>query len=112
MVEEFHRKEVVVEGRPLTLDIVDTSGGQEFPTMRDLAIASGDAFLLVFSVVDVDGRLVDRVTTECLVNIDWHHGYIETSARLNVNVDAAFREVLARSKLPPSSVQKEPLRVS
>ncbi|CAG2116880.1 unnamed protein product [Medioppia subpectinata] len=52
-VEQLYRAEYQVRGTgSLTLDILDTSGSYEFPAMRQLAIKSGDAFILVFSVDD------------------------------------------------------------
>lgn len=52
-VEQLYRAEYDVRGAgTLTLDILDTSGTYEFPAMRQLAIRSADAFILVFSLDD------------------------------------------------------------
>ncbi|XP_059480004.1 ras-related protein Rap-2a [Neocloeon triangulifer] len=49
-VEEMHHGEFDVGGVHLTLDILDTSGAQEFPAMRALSISSADAFILVYAL--------------------------------------------------------------
>ena len=49
-VEELHHHTLLMEGSKLDIDILDTSGSYEFPAMRKLAIATGDAFVLVYSV--------------------------------------------------------------
>jgi small GTP-binding protein len=50
-VEDLHSREFRVHGSVLSLDILDTNFN--FPDMRRLAIASANAFLLVFAVDDV-----------------------------------------------------------
>lgn len=49
-VEELHHHNLIVDGSKLDVDILDTSGSFQFPAMRKLAIATGDAFVLVFSL--------------------------------------------------------------
>ncbi|XP_052815255.1 ras-related protein Rap-2a-like [Mya arenaria] len=48
-IEELHRHRMRFESVSVDIDILDTSGSHQFPAMRKLAIATGDAFLLVFS---------------------------------------------------------------
>jgi small GTP-binding protein len=50
----MHHGEFDVAGVRLTLDILDTSGAQEFPAMRALSISSADAFILVYSLEEPD----------------------------------------------------------
>ncbi|GAB0099497.1 ras-related protein Rap-2b-like [Sergentomyia squamirostris] len=53
-VEEMHQGNFSVAGVGLTLDILDTSGANEFPAMRALSIQSADAFILVYEVTDAN----------------------------------------------------------
>ncbi|OQR66819.1 GTP-binding protein Rhes-like [Tropilaelaps mercedesae] len=132
-VEEFHQGEFDLNGTSLTLDIVDTSGSYPFPAMRRLAITTGDAFILVYSIdsqrsfeqvralrdevleycnrqahiivvgnkVDLeDRRQVKKEIAETLVEIDWEHGFIEASARTNVNILQIFKKLMNISKIP------------
>ena len=141
-VEEFHQGEYEINGRPLTLDVLDTAGSYEFPAMRDLSIATGDAFILVYSLEDeqsfervrelrqqildakqtsaqgqkaadtpivIVGNKADldspnlsptqRATVESTVSIDWGHGYVEASAKDDINVRAVFKELLTQAKV-------------
>ncbi|XP_060551070.1 ras-related protein Rap-2a-like [Ruditapes philippinarum] len=49
-VEELHRHRMKFKTIAVEIDILDTSGSHEFPAMRKLAIATGDAFILVYAV--------------------------------------------------------------
>ncbi|KAH9400722.1 hypothetical protein TYRP_002294 [Tyrophagus putrescentiae] len=55
-VEELYQLEYKSRGSDVTLvlDLLDTSGSYPFPAMRELAIRSADAFLLVYAVDDAD----------------------------------------------------------
>ncbi|XP_005108587.1 ras-related protein Rap-2c [Aplysia californica] len=53
-VEEMYQVHFDNDGVKLTLDILDTAGAFEFPAMRQLAIATSHAFLLVYSVDDLE----------------------------------------------------------
>ncbi|XP_045211115.1 ras-related protein Rap-2a-like [Mercenaria mercenaria] len=49
-LEELHRHVLIFDTMAVEIDILDTSGTHEFPAMRHLAITTGNAFLLVYSV--------------------------------------------------------------
>lgn len=51
-IEELHRHLMKFDTMSVEIDILDTSGSLEFPAMRKLAIATGDAFLLVYAAGD------------------------------------------------------------
>ncbi|XP_045211662.2 ras-related protein Rap-2c-like [Mercenaria mercenaria] len=53
-VEELHRHSMKFETVSVDIDILDTSGSYQFPAMRKLAIATGDAFVLVYSVTNAE----------------------------------------------------------
>ncbi|PVD38776.1 hypothetical protein C0Q70_01399 [Pomacea canaliculata] len=134
-IEELHQGEYDFDGTRLTLDILDTAGAYSFPAMRELAIATSDAFVLVYSVDDEssfeavtklreqilteknsndvpmvivanktdvgdDKRSLGRETAESIVCVDWGNGYVEASAKNNVNIVGIFKEILRQSKIP------------
>ncbi|XP_005092549.1 ras-related protein Rap-1 [Aplysia californica] len=133
-IEELHRGEYDMNGVRLTLDILDTSGSHAFPAMRKLAIDTGDAFVLVYSVENEDSfqevtslrqqildersdheapivivanktdvgdekRAILPETAESMVCMDWGNGYVEASAKDNVNIVGIFKEILRQSKV-------------
>lgn len=51
-IEDLYRRDFQLADGTLTLEILDMAGTNEFPAMRDLAIATSDAFLLVHSLDD------------------------------------------------------------
>ncbi|CAF4664406.1 unnamed protein product, partial [Rotaria sp. Silwood2] len=51
-VDEMYSAEIALSDRHIVLEILDTAGIDEFPVMRRLAIARGDAFLIVYAVND------------------------------------------------------------
>lgn len=49
-IEDSYRKECIVDGEPVSLDILDTAGQEEYSAMREQYMRTGMAFLLVYSV--------------------------------------------------------------
>jgi len=49
-IEDNYIKNVIVDGIPVTLDVLDTAGQEEFGSMQDQWIRDGMGFLLVYSV--------------------------------------------------------------
>jgi len=66
-VEDTYKKQVVLDDRPLLLNILDTAGQEQFSMMRDLWIRSGDGYLIVFDVTNRDSfRELDEIVTSIL----------------------------------------------
>merc|ERR1719486_940185 len=54
-IEDSYRKQICLDGgKPVLLDILDTAGQDEFRSMRDQWIRTGDGFLLVYSIISAD----------------------------------------------------------
>lgn len=51
-IEDSYTKLCFVDDDKCKLEVLDTAGQEEFSTMREQYLRSGDGFLLVFSVVD------------------------------------------------------------
>ncbi|OQR77837.1 GTP-binding protein Rhes-like, partial [Tropilaelaps mercedesae] len=51
-VEDMFFKEFNLEQVTLKVDFLDTAGDNQFPAMRRLSIANGQAFLLVYAIDD------------------------------------------------------------
>lgn len=42
---------------------------------------------------------MDSETTESVVTVDWENGFVETSAKDNINVSQVFKELLTQAKV-------------
>ncbi|XP_054159769.1 dexamethasone-induced Ras-related protein 1-like [Oppia nitens] len=75
-IEELYQNDYKLKDSDmtLTLDLLDTSGSYPFPAMRKLAISTGDAFVLVYAIDDLDSfeevtRLKDAIIDERATNL-------------------------------------------
>jgi small GTP-binding protein len=52
-VEDMYRKRIELFGHPITLEILDTAGIEQFTSMRGMQLRDGHGFLIVYSVCSV-----------------------------------------------------------
>jgi small GTP-binding protein len=52
-IEDSYRKAIMVDGRQVILEILDTAGTEQFTAMRELYMKTGQGFLLVFSITSM-----------------------------------------------------------
>ncbi|KAJ2861698.1 RAS1 protein, partial [Coemansia erecta] len=52
-IEDSYRKQCHVDGETCALEILDTAGQEEYAAMRDYQIRSGDCFVIVYSITDL-----------------------------------------------------------
>ena len=50
--ESNFTKQVQIDGKDVTLEILDTAGQEEFRAFRDASLRQGDGYLLVYSIDD------------------------------------------------------------
>jgi len=50
-IEDSYRKQVVIDNETCLLDVLDTAGQEEFSSMRDGYMRSGEGFLVVYSII-------------------------------------------------------------
>ena len=51
-IEETYRKDIIVDGEPYTIEIIDTAGQEEYIFTYTKYIKSGDGFIFVYSVTN------------------------------------------------------------
>ncbi|RIA96963.1 ras family-domain-containing protein [Glomus cerebriforme] len=49
-IEDSYRKQVVIDDQPCVLEVLDTTGQEEYTALRDQWIRDGEGFLLVYSI--------------------------------------------------------------
>eukprot|EP00163_Fabomonas_tropica_P012041 TRINITY_DN2313_c0_g1_i5.p1 TRINITY_DN2313_c0_g1~~TRINITY_DN2313_c0_g1_i5.p1 ORF type:complete len:157 (+),score=27.16 TRINITY_DN2313_c0_g1_i5:450-920(+) len=49
-IEDSYRKPVTIDDQTVMLDILDTAGQDEYSSMRDLYMRTGQGFILVYSI--------------------------------------------------------------
>ncbi|XP_021000658.1 ras-related protein Rap-1b-like [Parasteatoda tepidariorum] len=65
-VEDLYHREFDILGTQLKVTFLDTAGDMQFPAMRRLSIANGQAFLLVYSIDNEDSF---RIIKQCFEEI-------------------------------------------
>jgi len=50
-IEESYRKVIELDGHNYRIELIDTAGTQQFTTMHDLYMKSGQGFIVVFSLI-------------------------------------------------------------
>ncbi|XP_030753703.1 ras-related protein Rap-1 [Sitophilus oryzae] len=88
----------------LVYDVTDTNTFEEARALRDqiheTKCSTNVPIVVVGNKVDLTGnREVDTATTESVVTVDWENGFVEASAKENINVSKVFKELLAQAKV-------------
>ena len=65
----MHSIELPLFDRRIVLEILDTAGIDEFPVMRRIAIAHGDAFLILYAVNDAHSFEIARQMHQLVLEI-------------------------------------------
>ncbi|KAJ5071339.1 ras-like protein [Anaeramoeba ignava] len=50
-IEQSYQKETEIDNKEVTLEIIDTAGQEEYRSVRDKYISTGQAFLIVYSII-------------------------------------------------------------
>ena len=62
-IEETYRKDIIVDGKPFTISIIDTAGQEDYVTFRDKCLRRGHGYIYVYSLIYMTkpNHLVDTV---------------------------------------------------
>ncbi|CAF1103296.1 unnamed protein product [Brachionus calyciflorus] len=137
-IEDCYQKNIEVNNETCQLEILDTAGTEQFSSMRDVYIKSGDAFVIVYSINSISTfndiqPIIDQITTikdsdpapliivgnKCDLDDDRevtedlgqllaknsHCSFIEASAKLDLNVNEIFYDLLRQLANKRKSVQ-------
>ena len=70
-IEDSYRKQVEVQRKFYTLDILDTAGQEEYSALRDTYMRTRDAFILVYSITDPSSfQEVEEIHEQLLRSLD------------------------------------------
>ncbi|CAG9824225.1 unnamed protein product [Phaedon cochleariae] len=88
----------------LVYDVTDATTFEEARALRDqiyeTKCSTNVPIVVVGNKTDLAGdREIDTATTESVVTVDWENGFVEASAKDNVNVTKVFKELLAQAKV-------------
>ncbi|KAJ8722582.1 hypothetical protein PYW07_003762 [Mythimna separata] len=90
----------------LVYDITDANSFTEVRLLRDQIHETKDSTAVPIVVVgnkvdlaETGARQVEFHTTESVVTVDWENGFVEASAKDNLNVSQIFKELLVQAKV-------------
>ncbi|ESO84068.1 hypothetical protein LOTGIDRAFT_177571 [Lottia gigantea] len=89
----------------LVYSVDDPSSFDEVIALREQILAERNdenvPIVIVANKTDMesDERVIKREIAETLVSVEWGHGYVEASAKENVNIEGIFKEILRQSKV-------------
>ncbi|XP_050515404.1 ras-related protein Rap-2b isoform X2 [Diabrotica virgifera virgifera] len=88
----------------LVYDVTDSGTFEEARALRDqiheTKCSTNVPIVVVGNKTDLTGdREIDTATTESVITVDWENGFVETSAKDNVNITKVFKELLAQAKV-------------
>ena len=69
MIEDNYKKEVELDGQQYLLEIVDTTGTEQFTAMRDLYMKQSNGFVLVYSITNKSSFNALRDIREQIVRV-------------------------------------------
>ena len=64
-IEDSYRKDVLLDGKEASVNILDTATGEEFSAMRESDYRNGEGFLCVFSITDLQSFQVKNEGNPC-----------------------------------------------
>ncbi|CAB3242454.1 unnamed protein product [Arctia plantaginis] len=90
----------------LVYDITDANSFAEVRALRDQIHVTKDSTAVPIVVVgnkvdlaETGARQIEFHTTESVVTVDWENGFVEASAKDNMNVSQIFKELLVQAKV-------------
>ncbi|KAK2174428.1 hypothetical protein NP493_804g01037 [Ridgeia piscesae] len=89
----------------LVYSVDDPASFDEVKRLREQIIEEKEdemtPIVIVGNKSDVTGerRALERVTIESTVNIDWNNGYVEASAKDNLNIGDIFNELMVQADM-------------
>ncbi|XP_030027210.1 ras-related protein Rap-2b [Manduca sexta] len=90
----------------LVYDITDANSFTEVRALRDQIHETKQSTAVPIVVVgnkvdlaETGARQIEFHTTESVVTVDWENGFVEASAKDNINVSQIFKELLVQAKV-------------
>merc|ERR1719197_2048464 len=68
-IEDSYRKQVMIDGKPALLDVLDTAGQEEYASLQDQWIREGDGYLIVYSITSADSLAEAEVLQQKITRI-------------------------------------------